>query len=51
MIDLKGINAELLRKAGITDIEISPVCTYEDINCYSYRRNGTQNRMLAYIKI
>ena len=51
MIDLKGINAEMFRFFGISDIEISPVCTYEDENCWSYRRDGTDKRMLAYIKL
>ena len=51
MIDLKGINAELFKMFGITNTEISPVCTYEDENCWSYRRNGTDKRMLAYIKL
>ncbi len=50
MIDLKGINAELVKMFGVSDIETSPVCTVEDENCYSYRRDGTQKRMLAYIK-
>ena len=50
MIDLKGINAELLKMLGTGSIEVSPVCTFEDENCWSYRRNKTSNRMLAYIK-
>ena len=50
MIDLKGINTELLKMFGITDTFVSPVCTFEDDNCYSYRRNGTAERMLAYIR-
>lgn len=49
MIDLKGINAEFFRLFGAGRTEVSPVCTYEDENCWSYRRNGTANRMLAYI--
>ncbi len=49
-IDLKGINTELLRMFGITDILVSPVCTVEDENCWSYRRDGTAKRMLAYIR-
>ena len=51
MIDLKGINAEFLKISGVSDIEISPICTFEDKNCYSYRRDGTQKRMLAYIRL
>ena len=51
MIDLKGINAELFRMTGVKEIEVSQVCTYEDENCWSYRRNGTDKRMLAYIKL
>ena len=51
MIDLKGINAYLLKRSGCGNIEISPVCTYEDERCYSYRKTGTQKRMLAYIML
>ena len=51
MIDLKGINAQMFSFFGIVNTEISPVCTYEDENCWSYRRNGTDKRMLAYIKL
>ena len=50
-IDLKGINAEFFKMFGIVNTEISPVCTYEDENCWSYRRDGTDKRMLAYIKL
>ena len=50
-IDLKAINAELCRLAGVTDITVSPVCTYcQEAECFSYRRNGTKLRHLAYIK-
>ena len=50
-IDLKEINAELCRLAGVTDITVSPVCTYcQEAECFSYRRNGTKLRHLAYIK-
>ncbi len=50
MIDLKGINARLLGMQGVTDIFVSPVCTYCNAEeCWSYRRNGTAERHLAYI--
>ena len=49
-IDLKGINTELLKMFGITNTLVSPVCTFEDENCWSYRRDGTAKRMLAYIR-
>jgi hypothetical protein len=50
MIDLKGINARLFSMQGVTDIFVSPVCTYcHEADCWSYRRNGTAERHLAYI--
>ena len=50
MIDLKGINARLFRIQGVNDIFVSPVCTYcHEADCWSYRRNGTAERHLAYI--
>ena len=50
MIDLKGINAQLFRMQGVKDIFVSPVCTYCNADdCWSYRRNGTAERHLAYI--
>ena len=49
-IDLKEVNAALCRKAGIKDITVSPVCTYcEEYRCFSYRRNATKERHLAYM--
>lgn len=40
-IDLKGINAWLLRRAGITEIDISPLCTCcLDDEFFSHRRSG-----------
>ena len=51
MIDLKGINAELFRMQGVTDVFVSPVCTFcNEAECWSYRRNGTAERHLAYIR-
>ena len=51
-IDLKGTNKRLLFNSGVRSIEVSPVCTYCDTeNSYSYRRDGTMNRMLAYIRL
>ena len=51
MIDLKGINAFLFGMQGVKDVFVSPVCTYCDAeNCWSYRRNGTAERHLAYIR-
>ncbi len=51
-IDLKGINAELLRLEGLEEISISPDCTCcGGERFYSYRRDGEKRRMLAYIKL
>ena len=50
-IDLKGINAELLRMEGVVQIEISSHCTCcEPDRFWSYRRCGDTTRMLAFIE-
>ena len=52
MIDLKGINARLFEMKGVKDVFISPVCTHCDtVNCWSYRRDKTPERHLAYIAL
>ena len=52
MIDLKGINARLFEMQGVKDVFISPVCTCCDTeNCWSYRRDKTPERHLAYIAL
>lgn len=41
-IDLKGINVWLLNRAGIRDIDVSPLCTCcLDDEFFSHRRSGT----------
>lgn len=50
-IDLKAINAEILRSCGIpeTSIEISPLCTLCDAQFFSNRRDGGHTgRMTAF---
>lgn len=55
-LDLKAINERQLRDLGISQIEISPLCTYcsqresGEPLFYSYRREqGTDGRMVSYI--
>lgn len=51
MMDLKGINSELLRKMGLRDIRVSPYCTFCDPErFYSYRRDAALERHLAWIR-
>ncbi len=51
-IDLKAVNAQLLENEGVADVEISPRCTCcEPESFFSYRRDKTAERMLAYIAI
>ena len=50
-IDLKGINAELLKMEGVEQIEISPHCTCCEPDLFwSHRRSADKTRMLAYIE-
>ena len=49
-VDLKGVNAQLLRLEGVTQIEISGHCTCCEPDLFwSHRRSGDKTRMLAYI--
>lgn len=55
LIDLKGINCELLEIEGVPteNIFTDPACTCCEENkdkFFSYRRDKTQDRMLAYIR-
>ncbi len=51
-IDLKGINARWCEIEGVSDIEISPLCSCcEKDMFWSYRRSFDSERMLAYIAI
>lgn len=50
-VDLKGINAELLRLEGVAHIEISEHCTCCEPDLFwSHRRCADKTRMLAFIK-
>jgi YfiH family protein len=40
MLDLPGINRDMLEKAGVANIEVLGVCTKCNPNFYSYRREG-----------
>ena len=50
LIDLKGINKQWLTDSGVSDIQVSPLCTCcrKDL-FYSYRRDKDTDRMLAWI--
>ena len=52
-VDLKGINAQQLKEAGIQKIDICPYCTSCNNDLfYSYRKeNGTKERHFAVIKL
>jgi YfiH family protein len=39
-IDLPNIASQILREAGLIDIQISPHCTYQNKDCFSHRRAG-----------
>ena len=46
-VDLKGINAKQLEEAGVTDIEVSDICTCCNEKFCSYRRNPADNLRMA----
>ena len=46
-VDLKGINARQLEEAGVTDIEISDICTCCNESFCSHRRNPAGNLRMA----
>ena len=49
-VDLKGVNAALLRRAGVRDIEISTECTAcRPDRFWSHRRMGSDRGSLAAI--
>ena len=48
-LDLKKIAVKQLALEGFKDIEVSKICTFENHNFYSFRRNGTEKRMRGYI--
>ena len=48
-LDLKKIAVKQLALEGFKDIEVSKICTYENHNFLSFRRNGTEKRMRGYI--
>ena len=47
--DLKKIAVKQLALEGFKDIEVSKICTFENQNFHSFRRNGTEKRMRGYI--
>ncbi len=48
-LDLKKIAVKQLALEGFKDIEFSKICTFENHNFHSFRRNGTEKRMRGYI--
>ncbi len=48
-LPLKEIAREKIRKNGVKNIKISPICTYCDKDYFSFRRDKKVNKMLALI--
>ncbi len=48
-MDLRSIAHDILSQLGITDVTISPVCTYDDKRFYSYRKNKITGRFVSLI--
>lgn len=48
-MDIKKIAYDILLKIGITDVTISPACTYIDDRLYSYRNNKITGRFISLI--
>ena len=48
-MDLRSIAHDILSQLGITDVTISPICTYDDKRFYSYRRNKITGRFVSLI--
>ena len=48
-IDLSGLIIDQFKEVGIKEnnINYSPICTYDNEMCYSYRRNLTNDRMYS----
>ena len=48
-MNLRQIAYNILSQLGITDVTISPVCTYDDKRFYSYRRSNLTGRFVSLI--
>ena len=48
-MDIRLIAHDILSQLGITDVTISPKCTYDDKRFYSYRRNKITGRFVSLI--
>tara|TARA_B100000900_G_scaffold92264_1_gene75586 strand:- start:710 stop:1426 length:717 start_codon:yes stop_codon:yes gene_type:complete len=48
-MDIRLIAHDILLQLGITDVTISPKCTYDDNRFYSYRRNKITGRFVSLI--
>ena len=48
-LDLKKTAVKQLALEGFKEIEVSKICTFENHNFHSFRRNGTEKRMRGYI--
>jgi copper oxidase (laccase) domain-containing protein len=48
-VDIPAGLRRQLADAGVTDVEVSPVCTRESADHFSYRREQTTGRQAAYV--
>ncbi len=48
-MDIRLIAHDIMSQLGITDVTISPKCTYDDKRFYSYRRNKITGRFVSLI--
>ena len=48
-MDIKNIAHDILHKIGITDVTISPACTYKDDRLFSYIKNKKTGRFISLI--
>ena len=48
-MDIRNIAYDILIKLGITDVTISPACTYKDDRLFSYRKNKITGRFISLI--
>ncbi|WP_268801596.1 laccase domain-containing protein [Piscirickettsia litoralis] len=51
LADINGLAIEILNDLGVTDIYQEGICTHNNPNFYSYRRDGQTGRMAAAIVI
>lgn len=49
-LDIRAGLAEQLHSAGVVQIEVSPICTIESADHFSYRRDGTTGRSAGLLR-